>query len=42
MSGLDFNGFKKRLRGYFSTGYIIASEVVADDINTAKRLSSKR
>ena len=42
MSGLGFNGFKKRLRDYFSTGYIIPSEVVEDDINIAKKLSSKR
>ena len=42
MSGLGFNGFKRRLRDYFSTGYIIAPEVVEDDINIAKKLSSKR
>ena len=42
MSGLGFNGFKGRLRDYFSTGYIIASEVVEDDINTAKRLIYKK
>jgi len=42
MSGLGFNGFKKRLRAYFSTGYIITSEVVEDDINIAKKLYSKR
>ena len=38
LSGLGFDGFKKRLRDYFSTGYIIAPEVVEDDINMAKKI----
>ena len=39
LSGLDFDGFKKRLKEYFSTGYIIASEVVEEDVHLAKKLS---
>ena len=39
LSGLGFDGFKKRLRDYFSTGYIIAPEVAEDDIHLAKKLS---
>lgn len=42
MSGLGFNGFKKRLKDYFSTGYIVSPEVVEDDTKIAKKLSSKR
>lgn len=40
LSGLGFNGFKKRLKEYFSTGYVIAPEVVDDDLAVAKRLST--
>ena len=39
LSGLGFDGFKKRLKEYFSTGYIIAPEVVEEDIHLAKKLS---
>ncbi|MBE8232928.1 MAG: hypothetical protein HAW67_04275 [Endozoicomonadaceae bacterium] len=42
LSGLGFDGFKKRLRDYFSTGYIIASEVVEDDIKMAKKISRQK
>lgn len=38
LSGLGFNRFKKRLKDYFSTGYIISSEVVEDDMDMAKKL----
>ena len=39
LSGLGFDGFKKRLKEYFSTGYIIASEVVEEDVHLAKKIS---
>jgi len=39
LSGLGFDDFKRRLRDYFSTGYIIAPEVVEDDIKMAKKIS---
>ena len=39
LSGLGFDGFKKGLKDYFSTGYIIASEVVEEDVHLAKKLS---
>lgn len=41
-SGLGFNAFKKRLKDYFSTGYVISPEVVDDDINMAKKLANKK
>ncbi|MDU9047808.1 MAG: hypothetical protein Q3M30_03085 [Candidatus Electrothrix sp. Rat3] len=37
LSGLSFDGFKKRLREYFSMGYIIAAEVAEEDIHIAKQ-----
>jgi hypothetical protein len=40
LSGLSFNDFKKQLRKYFSTGYIIASEVVEEDLAMAKKIST--
>ena len=39
LSGLSFDGFKKRLREYFSTGYIIAPEVAEEDLDIAKKIS---
>ena len=33
LSGLGFDGFKKRLREDFSTGYVIAAEVVEEDLH---------
>jgi len=39
LSGLGFDGFKKRLKDYFSTGYIVAPEVAEEDIHLAKKLS---
>ena len=39
LSGLGFDGFKKRLREHFSTGYIITSDVVEEDLSMAKKLS---
>jgi ribosomal protein L4 len=42
LSGLGFNGFKKNLRNYFSTGYVIANEVVEDDISMAKKISNQK
>jgi hypothetical protein len=40
LSGLGFDGFKKRLKEYFSTGYIVASEVVEEDLQTSRKISS--
>ena len=40
LSGLGFDSFKKRLNDYFSTGYIISSEVVEDDIRIAKKIDN--
>jgi hypothetical protein len=40
-SGLGFDDFKKRLREYFSTGYIISSHVVEEDLQMAKNLSKQ-
>jgi len=42
LSGLDFVSFKKKLKDYFSTGYIISSEVVEDDIRMARKLSAQK
>lgn len=42
LSGLGFNNFKKRLKKYFSTGYILPLEVVEDDIGMAKKLANKK
>jgi hypothetical protein len=39
LSGLGFDGFKKRLKEYFSTGYIVASETVEEDLQTARKIS---
>ncbi|MCI5130314.1 MAG: hypothetical protein D3904_02040 [Candidatus Electrothrix sp. EH2] len=36
LSGLGFDGFKKRLKEYFSTGYIVTPEVVEEDVYLAK------
>jgi hypothetical protein len=33
LSGLGFDGLKKRLREYFSTGYVISAEVVEEDLH---------
>ena len=41
LSGLGFDGFKKRLRETFSTGYIIPAQVGNKDISFAKRLFDK-
>jgi hypothetical protein len=38
-SGLGFDDFKKRLKEYFSTGYIVASETVEEDLQTARKIS---
>ena len=40
LSGLGFDDFKKRLKEYFSTGYIVSSETVEEDLQTAKKISS--
>lgn len=36
--GLGFDDFKKRLKEYFSTGYIVASESVEEDLQTARQI----
>lgn len=38
LSGLGFNGFKQRLNDYFSTGYMIAPEVIDDDMKQVMQL----
>ncbi|BCG62531.1 MAG: antitoxin [Methyloprofundus sp.] len=41
LSGLGFNTFKKQLRENFSTGFIIASETIGEDLHMAKKLSNQ-
>jgi hypothetical protein len=38
LSGLGFDDLKKRLKEYFSTGYIVASESVEEDLQTARQI----
>lgn len=41
LSGLGFDGFKKRLKEYFSTGYIVESEAVEEDLQTARQIQKQ-
>jgi hypothetical protein len=39
LSGLGFDAFKKQLKEYFSTGYIIAPETIEADLHISEKLS---